>query len=71
VVGGGGGLLDGFLVGNTSFPHLLFADSTLIFCDALLAHLCHMRSLFLCFEAASRLKVNLTKTKLVLVGNVT
>jgi hypothetical protein len=65
-----GRLLDGFLVGNTSFSHLLFADDSLIFCDALLAHLRHMRSLFLCFEAASGLKVNLAKTKLVPVGNV-
>jgi hypothetical protein len=64
-----GRLLDGFLVGNTSFSHLLFADDSLIFCDALLAHLRHMWSLFLCFEAALGLKVNLAKTKLVPVGN--
>jgi len=66
-----GGLLDGFSVGNTSFSHLMFADDTLILCNALPAHLRHMRSLFLCFEATSGLKVNLAKTKLVLVGNVT
>jgi hypothetical protein len=35
-------LLDGFSVGNTSFSHLLFADDTLIFCDALFAHLHHI-----------------------------
>jgi len=37
-----GGLLDGFSVGNTSFSHLLVAVDSLIFCDALLAHLHHM-----------------------------
>jgi len=29
-----GGLLDGFKVGNANFSHLLFADDTLIFCNA-------------------------------------
>jgi len=29
-----GGLLEGFKVGNANFPHLLFADDTLIFCNA-------------------------------------
>jgi hypothetical protein len=65
-----GGLLDGFSVGSVAFSHLLFADDTLIFCDASSAHLRHLRSLFLCFEAASGLKVNLAKSELVPVGNV-
>jgi hypothetical protein len=56
-----GGLLDGFSVGNTSFSHLLVAVDSLIFCDALLAHLRHMQSLFLCFEVASGVKVNLLR----------
>jgi hypothetical protein len=42
-----GGLLDGFSVGNDSFSHLLFADDTLIYYDALPTHLRHLRSLFL------------------------
>jgi hypothetical protein len=54
-----GGLLDGFSMGNIAFSHLLFAYDTLIFCYALPAHLW---SLFLCFEAALGLKVNLAKT---------
>ena len=29
-----GGLLEGFTVGNSTFSHLLFADDTLIFCNA-------------------------------------
>jgi hypothetical protein len=66
-----GGLLDGFSVGNVAFSYFLFANDILIFCDALLGHLRHQRSLFLCFEAALGLKVNLAKSKLVPVGNVT
>jgi hypothetical protein len=65
-----GGLLDGFSVSNVAFSHLLFADHTLIFCDALPAHLRHLRSLFLCFEVAPGLKVNLAKSELVQVGRL-
>jgi hypothetical protein len=49
---------------------ILFANDTLIFCDALPSHLRHLWSLFLCFEVASGLKVNLDKSELVPVGNV-
>jgi hypothetical protein len=44
-----GGLLDGFSVGNAAFSHLLFADDTLIFCDASSAHLRHLQELILVF----------------------
>jgi hypothetical protein len=63
-----GRLLDGFSVGNTSFSHHQFANDSLIFCDALPALLCHMQ--FLCFQVMLGLKVNLAKTKLVPMGNV-
>jgi len=66
----GGGLLEGFSVGNVSFSHLLFADDTLIFCNARHAQLRYLRSLFLLFEAASGLKVNLAKSALIPVGDV-
>jgi hypothetical protein len=56
-----GGLLEGFRVGNASFSHILFADDTLIFCDARSSQLRYLRSLFLLFEAVSGLKVNLAK----------
>jgi hypothetical protein len=65
-----GGLLDGFRVGNVSYSHLLFADDTLIFCDASSSKLLYLRSLFLLFEAASGLKVNLAKSSLIPVGEV-
>ena len=65
-----GGLLEGFKVGNTSFSHLLFADDTLIFCNAMPSQLRYLQSVFLLFEVASGLKVNLVKSVLILVGNV-
>jgi hypothetical protein len=49
-------------VGNSVFSHLLFADDTMIFCGALSSNLCDLHSLFLCFEVASVLKVNLDKS---------
>jgi hypothetical protein len=51
-----GGLLEGFKVDNANFSHLLFADDTLIFCNARPSLLRYLRSLFLLFEAASSLK---------------
>jgi hypothetical protein len=65
-----GDLLEGLKVGNTTFSHLLFADDTLIFYSARSSQLRYLRSLFLLFEAASGLKVNLAKSNLILVGNV-
>jgi hypothetical protein len=63
-----GGLLEGFKVDNADFSHLLFADDTLIFFFDLLS--CVIYSLFLLFEAASGLKVNLAKSNLIPVENV-
>jgi hypothetical protein len=65
-----GGMLEGFKVGNAHFSYLLFADGTLIFCSAHSSQLRYLRSLFLLFEVASGLKVNLTKSNLIPVGNV-
>jgi len=65
-----GGLLESFTVGNASFSHLLFADDTLIFCSAQSSQLRYLRSIFLLFEAASGLKVNLAKSNLIPVRNV-
>jgi hypothetical protein len=65
-----GGLIEGFKVGNATFFHLLFADDTLIFCNARPSQLRYLRSLFLLFEAASGLKVNLAMSELISEGDV-
>jgi hypothetical protein len=64
------GLLEGFIVSNASFSHPLFADDTLIFCSAVPSQMRYLRTMFLLFEAASGLKVNLAKLILIPVGNV-
>jgi hypothetical protein len=69
------GLLTGFSVGSKDneelvVNHLLFVDDTLIFCGAQVEHVQNLRCIFLCFEAASRLRINLGKSKLVPIGEV-
>jgi hypothetical protein len=41
--------------------HLLFADDMLIFCGAQVEQIRHLRCIFLYFEAASGLMINLRK----------
>jgi hypothetical protein len=67
-----GGLLSGFQVGslNMVVSHLLFADDTLIFSDDNPEHIFNLRLLFTWFEAISGLKINLSKSEMVPVGNV-
>jgi hypothetical protein len=50
--------------------HLLFADDTLIFCGAQEEQIRHLRCIFLCFEAAYGLRINLGKSEIVLIGEV-
>jgi hypothetical protein len=69
------GLVAGFSVGSVhnsglSISHLLFANDTLIFCDADVEQLCNLRCLFFCFEAASGLKINLSKSEIISIGEV-
>jgi hypothetical protein len=50
--------------------HLSFADDTLIFCDPIVDQIRDLRCLLLCFEAASGLRINLSKSEMVPVGEV-
>ena len=50
--------------------HLLFADDTLVFCEESHDQLTHLSWLLMWFEACSRLRVNLEKSKLILMGRV-
>lgn len=50
--------------------HLLFADDTLIFCDADTNQHRFFQFILFCFEAVLGLKVNLCKSELVLVGQL-
>ncbi|KAF5479666.1 hypothetical protein F2P56_000468, partial [Juglans regia] len=56
--------------GITTVSHLLFADDTLIMCEADHAQLRAVKALLLCFEAVSGLKVNYDKSELVPIGEV-
>jgi len=69
------GNLTGFSVGSRDFEalvvnHLLFVDDTLIFCGAQEEQIRHLRCIFLSFEAASGLRINLGKSGIVPIGEV-
>ena len=69
------GHMSGFGVGHLegrslAVSRLLFADDTLIFCDVDLDQVLFLRMILIWFEAVSSLKINLGKSKLVLVGRV-
>jgi hypothetical protein len=69
------GFISGFSVGNSienlvTISHLLFADDTLIMCGVDPIQLWHLRGVFIWCQAISGLKVNLSKSELVSVGNV-
>lgn len=53
-----------------SVSHLLFADDTLIFCGTTLDYFHYLRCVLLCYEAASRLTINLAEYDFVHVGIV-
>ena len=66
------GRLSGFHVGDSArrslvIFHLLFADDTLVFCDANIDQLLILHMVLIWFEAVSGLKVNLGKSELVAV----
>ena len=50
--------------------HLLFADDTIIFCEAKQDHLTSLSWILEWFEATSSLKINLAKSEVIPVGEV-
>ena len=69
------GQFSGFIVGNEAgflmlVSHLLFADDTLVFCDADSTHITALCGILSRFEEMSGLRINLGKFELVLVGDV-
>nr|XP_023874649.1 uncharacterized protein LOC111987174 [Quercus suber] len=69
------GRMSGFRVGDLegrslAVSHLLFADDTLIFCDADLDQILILRMILIWFEVVSGLKINFGKSELVPVGAV-
>ena len=48
--------------------HLLFADDTIIFCEARKEHLTSLSWILAWFEATSGLKINLAKSEVIPVG---
>ena len=50
--------------------HLLFADDTILFCDASREQLLSIRMVLSCFQAFMGLKVNVGKSEIVHVGEV-
>jgi hypothetical protein len=68
-------LFSGFSVGTSAgnslmLSHLLFANDTLIFCGADSDQVTNLRYVFTWFEAVSGLKINLSKSEIVPVGDV-
>ena len=69
------GLLRGFHVGPSNsigvcISHLLFADDTILFCDASRDQLLSIRLVLTCFQAFIGLKVNAGKSDIVSVGRL-
>ena len=69
------GLLRGFHVGPVNsirvrISHLLFADDTILFCDASRDQLLAIRLALSCFQAFTGLKVNVEKSEIVPVAEV-
>jgi hypothetical protein len=69
------GLIKGFNAGSNvsnglRISHLLYADDTILFCDADMSQLLYVRMVLNCFEAATGLRVNMSKSEMVPIGEV-
>lgn len=67
------GWIGGFTVKKDGIEvsHLQFADDTLVFLDAKVEQLRYLKYILLCFDAASGLHTNFSKTSLFAVGDIT
>ena len=71
----GAGLLSGFRADGRRgrgecVSHLLFADDTILFCDAEVEQVLHVQLKLLGFQVVIGLKVNVTKSEIVPIGEV-
>ena len=69
------GFIQGFHVGPVNstgiqVSHLLFADDTILFCDASKEQILSIRLVLNCFQAFIGLKVNVGKSEIVPIGEV-
>ena len=69
------GLIQGFSAGGNAnsglrISRLLYADDTILFCDATMTQVWSIRMVLDCFEAATGLRVNMAKSEMVPVGEV-
>ena len=53
-----------------NISHLLFADDTIVFCEAKKEHLTYLSWTLCWFEAASGLRINLAKSEIIPIGEV-
>ena len=70
-----GGFLSGCRIKRRSgngavVSHFLFADDTLVFCDASQDQMVYLSWVLMWFEAISGLRINLDKSKILSVGRV-
>uniref|UniRef100_A0A2N9HB31 Reverse transcriptase domain-containing protein n=1 Tax=Fagus sylvatica TaxID=28930 RepID=A0A2N9HB31_FAGSY len=70
-----GGFICGFQVGvaigeGLGVSLLLYVDDTILFCDACPEQLSYIRRVLTCFEAATGLRVNMSKSEMMPIGEV-
>jgi hypothetical protein len=66
-----GSFILGFMLGNdVSISHLLFADDSILFYDADPQQMMYIRLVLTYFEAVTGLRVNMSKSEMVPVGDV-